>query len=92
MATMTAHVQGPMAACLQQLPGLPPPDLNLPALEPVKNREVYRVRPDDELEEVGCWSIPASNTGWSHQNKALCMMSVQVAQYSVLACILASLL
>ena len=47
-----AAATGPMAACLQQLAGLPPPDLSLPALEPVKNRETYRIRPEGELEEV----------------------------------------
>jgi hypothetical protein len=44
---------GPLAACLQPVAGLPPPDLTLPALEPVKNRETYRERPQNELEEVG---------------------------------------
>lgn len=48
----TAPLAGPLAACLQPVAGLPPPDLTLPALEPVKNRETYRVRPEDELEEV----------------------------------------
>jgi len=48
----TAPLAGPLAACLQPVAGLPPPDLSLPALEPVKNRETYRVRPEDELEEV----------------------------------------
>lgn len=57
-ATATAAA-GPLGACLTALPELPPPDLSLPALEPVKNREVYRQRPESELEEVGCCSACA---------------------------------
>lgn len=52
MAATVSAASGPLAACLQPLAGLPPPDLSLPALEPVKNRETYRERPETELEEV----------------------------------------
>ena len=40
------------APALKSVAGLPPPDLSLPVLEPVKSREQYRERPEAETEEV----------------------------------------
>jgi hypothetical protein len=55
-------MMGPLGGTLQHVDGLPPPDLALPALEPVNSRETYRTRPDDELEDATWFSAEQEDT------------------------------
>jgi hypothetical protein len=57
MASTTAVAAPASATTLLPVAGLPPPDMALPVLASVNNREQYRKRGEDETEEVSCFPI-----------------------------------
>ncbi|WIA31550.1 hypothetical protein OEZ86_002441 [Tetradesmus obliquus] len=62
MATATAPVAPAPASTLLTVAGLPPPDLALPVLASVNNREQYRKRDENETEEAQWYSPDEPDT------------------------------